>query len=131
MNTGFSGGSVVKNLPANAGDARDKHSQKTHKAVYDIQRACLKKVLDSRESPVILVFIAKFFHQIFSALIHSFIPYLFILCVIKQTCFQCAFDLIHYLWGASQVVQWWRTRLPMQETQEKQVWSMGQEDPLE
>ena len=25
MNTGFSGGSVVKNLPANAGDARDKH----------------------------------------------------------------------------------------------------------
>ena len=25
MNMGFSGGSVVKNLPANAGDARDKH----------------------------------------------------------------------------------------------------------
>ena len=33
--------------------------------------------------------------------------------------------------GTSQVAQWWRTHLPMQETQETQVWSLGQEDPLE
>ena len=31
---------------------------------------------------------------------------------------------------ASQVAQWWRTCLPVQETQETQVWSLGQEDPL-
>ena len=32
---------------------------------------------------------------------------------------------------ASQVAQWQRIRLPMQETQEMWVWSLGQEDPLE
>ena len=32
---------------------------------------------------------------------------------------------------APQVVQWQRIRLPMQETQEMRVLSMGQEDPLE
>ena len=35
------------------------------------------------------------------------------------------------MWGASQVVQWWRIHLSMQETQEMQVWSLGQEDPLQ
>ena len=30
-----------------------------------------------------------------------------------------------------QVAQWWRTHLPMQETQEMQVWSLGWEEPLE
>ena len=33
--------------------------------------------------------------------------------------------------GASQVLQWWRTHLPMQETQEMRVWSLGQKNPLE
>ena len=33
--------------------------------------------------------------------------------------------------GASQVAQWWRIHLPMQETREMQVWPLGQEDPLE
>ena len=33
--------------------------------------------------------------------------------------------------GASLVAQWWRICLPMQETQEMQVRSLGQEDPLE
>ena len=33
--------------------------------------------------------------------------------------------------GASQVAQWERTHLPMQETQEMWVRSLGQEDPLE
>ena len=33
--------------------------------------------------------------------------------------------------GASQEAQWWRIHLPMQETQEMQVWSLSQEDPLE
>ena len=33
--------------------------------------------------------------------------------------------------GASQVAQWWRIHLPMQETQEMQVWPLRQEDPLE
>ena len=32
---------------------------------------------------------------------------------------------------ASQVVQWWRIHLLMQETQEMRVWSLGREDPLE
>ena len=31
---------------------------------------------------------------------------------------------------ASWWLSWWRIRLPMQETQETQVWSLGQEDPL-
>ena len=29
------------------------------------------------------------------------------------------------------MTQWKRIRLPMQETQEMRVWSLGQEDPLE
>ena len=33
--------------------------------------------------------------------------------------------------GASLVAQWWRICSPMQETQEMQVRSLGQEDPLE
>ena len=33
--------------------------------------------------------------------------------------------------GASQVAQWQRICLPMQEMQETQVQSLGQEDPLE
>ena len=33
--------------------------------------------------------------------------------------------------GASQVAQWWRIRLPVQEMQEMQVQSLGWEDPLE
>ena len=33
--------------------------------------------------------------------------------------------------GASQVAQWKRIHLPMQETQEMWVRSLGQEDPLE
>ena len=33
--------------------------------------------------------------------------------------------------GASQVAQWERTHLPMQEIKEMQVWSLGWEDPLE
>ena len=32
---------------------------------------------------------------------------------------------------ASQVVQWWKICLPIQETQEMWVWSLGQKDPLE
>ena len=32
---------------------------------------------------------------------------------------------------ASQVVQWWRIHLPVQETQEIQVWFLGWEDPSE
>ena len=32
---------------------------------------------------------------------------------------------------ASQVAQWWRTCLPMQETQKTWVRSVGREDPLE
>ena len=32
---------------------------------------------------------------------------------------------------ASQMAQWQRICLPIQQTQETQVWSMGQEDPLE
>ena len=31
----------------------------------------------------------------------------------------------------SQVAQWWRIQLPMQETQEMQVWPLSQEDSLE
>ena len=30
----------------------------------------------------------------------------------------------------SQMAQWWKIHLPMQETQEMQVWSLGQEKPL-
>ena len=37
---------------------------------------------------------------------------------------------MHFEW-APQVVQWQRIHLPMQETQEMRVLSMGQEDPLE
>ena len=33
--------------------------------------------------------------------------------------------------GASQVSQWWRTHLPLQEMQETPVWSLGREDALE
>ena len=32
---------------------------------------------------------------------------------------------------ASQVAQWWKICLPMQEMQEMRVWSLGWEDPLE
>ena len=33
--------------------------------------------------------------------------------------------------GTSQVVQWVKNLLTVQETQEMQVWFLGQEDPLE
>ena len=36
-----------------------------------------------------------------------------------------------YVLGASQVAQWYRTHLPMQEPQETWVRSLGGEDPLE
>ena len=39
-----------------------------------------------------------------------------------------AFAHWHVKSWASQVIQWYRIRLPMQETQ---VWSLGREDPLE
>ena len=34
------------------------------------------------------------------------------------------------LFITSQVAQWLRIQLPLQEMQESQVWSLGQEDPL-
>ena len=42
------------------------------------------------------------------------------------TSFQSDLDMVLPWW-----CQWWRTRLPMQETQESWVWSLGWEDPLE
>ena len=36
-----------------------------------------------------------------------------------------------YFLRASQAAQWERIHLPMQETQETRIWSLGQEDPLE
>ena len=36
-----------------------------------------------------------------------------------------------YVLGASQVAQWYRTHLPVQEPQETWVRSLGREDPLE
>ena len=43
----------------------------------------------------------------------------------------CTHWSVFLLWWASQVAQWWRIHLPMQETQEMQLWSLGQEDPPE
>ena len=39
--------------------------------------------------------------------------------------------LCQALKGASQAAQWYRIHLPMQEMQEMQIQSLGQEDPLE
>ena len=36
-----------------------------------------------------------------------------------------------YFLRASQAAQWERIHLPMQETQETRIWSLGQEDPQE
>ena len=33
--------------------------------------------------------------------------------------------------SGAQVAQWWRIHLPMQQTQEMRIWSLGQEDSLE
>ena len=40
-------------------------------------------------------------------------------------------EINHWDLVAYQVAQWQKICLPMQETQETQVWSLGQEDPLE
>ena len=51
--------------------------------------------------------------------------------VLSLVGFYSDFNLSYRLSGASQVPQWYRACLPMQETQEMQVQSLGQEDPLE
>ena len=43
--------------------------------------------------------------------------------------FICCIQLL--LFWASQLAQWWRIYLPMQETQETSVISLGQKDPME
>ena len=40
----------------------------------------------------------------------------------------CYFPVRHCFWLGSQVAQWYRIHLPMQEVQEMRVWSLGQED---
>ena len=51
--------------------------------------------------------------------------------VVKLFCIFKKLAIIIIMIRASQVVQWWKICLPIQETQEMWVWSLGQKDPLE
>ena len=76
------------------------------------------------------IHIYTFFFRFFSTIVHLFNWSTLIRCVVV---FHCDTDL-HFpnrQWGASQVAPQSRICLPMQETQEIQVWSLGREDHLE